>query len=381
MRYRVLLCTSPREKGNAFAVDSGEVKLPSLSPGETGYASIPSLKEYRKHKLFSIGSILELEAFDANGRSVCTRTFPIQTVERYFSLVQIGMDMENSRNAVKGGCRVEEADSLITLHSDSLAVFFRRSDATIFSVLRKKDNRVIPLKDGPLPVGMKMELVSLSARMEQAGDAVLCARYRGGADSIVWRLAPNGLLKMDAVLLNRASGGGGFDDAFTDEAVLNFGFTFSYPEDECTGMRWMGRGPYRVWKNRIPGTNYGIWQKDYNNTITGESTGKLVYPEFKGYHANLYWATIQSRQAPFTVYAATDGVFLRVFTPEEPRGRQDGIHTMPDFPAGDISFLLDIPAIRSFKPISQHGPQSQPGIIRIKKGDEGLKLGLMFDFR
>ena len=62
------------------------------------------------------------------------------------------------------------------------------------------------------------------------------------------------------------------------------------------------------------------------------------------------------------------------------RLRQDGIRTMPDFPAGDLSFLLDIPAIRSFKPISQHGPQSQPGTIRIKKGDEGLKLELAFDF-
>ena len=129
-------------------------------------------------------------------------------------------------------------------------------------------------------------------------------------------------------------------------------------------MRWMGRGPYRVWKNRIPGANYGIWQKDYNNTITGESTDRLVYPEFKGYHANFYWATLQSSTVPFTVYAASDG-----------------INTMPDFPAGDISFLLDIPGIRCFKPISQHGPQSQPGIIRIKKGDEGLRLNLMFDFR
>jgi len=27
------------------------------------------------------------------------------------------------------------------------------------------------------------------------------------------------------------------------------------------------------------------------------------------------------------------------------------------------------------------GPRSQPGIIRIKKGDEGLRLNLMFDFR
>ena len=71
---------------------------------------------------------------------------------------------------------------------------------------------------------------------------------------------------------------------------------------------------------------------------------------------------------------------LRMFTPQEPFGRQDGINTMPDFPSGDISFLLDIPAIRSFKPISQHGPHSQPGIVRIKKGDEGLSIRLVFDF-
>ena len=86
-------------------------------------------------------------------------------------------------------------------------------------------------------------------------------------------------------MLNRASGGGGFDDAFMDEAVLNLGLTFSYPETACAGMRWFGRGPYRVWKNRVKGTNYAVWQKEYNNTITGESFENLVYPEFKGYHS------------------------------------------------------------------------------------------------
>jgi hypothetical protein len=212
-------------------------------------------------------------------------------------------------------------------------------------------------------------------------DAVFCVNYVGGVDSIVWRMSADGLLNMNAVLLNRASGGGGFDDAFMDEQVYNLGLTFSYPEKECTGMRWFGRGPYRVWKNRVPGTNYGIWHKDYNNTITGESFENLVYPEFKGYHANLYWATIENKETPFTVYSASDGIFLRLFTPEEPKGRQDGVNTMPDFPAGDISFLFDIPAIRSFKPVSQHGPQSQPGNIRIKKGDEGIRLNLYFDFR
>ena len=376
MRYRILSCPSPLMGGaGVCVVDSGAVELPPLEPGETGYACMAAWADCGKPETFFKGDVLELEAVAPDGKSVCTRTYPIRGAKNY-----LDAQLASLRVTGEGG-NVEETDSLVILHSAMVDISFRRSNATVCSVLRKRDHHIIPLKDGPLPVGMQMKLVSLTARTERNGDAVLCARYRGGADSIVWRLRPDGLLKMDAVLLNRASGGGGFDDAFTDEAVLNLGFTFSYPEEECTGMRWMGRGPYRVWKNRIPGTNYGIWQKDFNNTITGESTDRLVYPEFKGYHANLYWAVILGEKSAFTVYSATDGVFFRVFTPEEPHGRQDGIHTMPDFPSGDLSFLLDIPAIRSFKPVSQHGPQSQPGIIRIKKGDEGLRLGLLFDFR
>lgn len=317
MRYRVLSCPSPwmGEVGMCVA-DSGAVRLPSLEPGETGYACMSAWSDYGRPEAFFKGDVLELEAFAPDGKSICIRTYPIQTAKCY-----LDAQLASLKGAGEDAC-IEEADSLVILHSATVDVSFRRSDATVYSVLRKRDNHIIPLKDGPLPVGMQMKLVSLSARTEQNGDAVLCARYRGGADSIVWRLRPDGLLKMDAVLLNRASCGGGFDDAFTDEAVLNFGFTFSYPEEECTGMRWMGRGPYRVWKNRIPGTNYGIWQKDFNNTITGESTDKLVYPEFKGYHANLYWAEILGEKSAFTVYSATDGVFFRVFTPEEPHGRR-----------------------------------------------------------
>lgn len=388
MRWRVLRCASPLHgtnegevipvaDGGAQAwrqvVDSGMVQLPALSPGETGFARMAS------SGLFD-GDILELEAYGANGESICTRTFPIHYAKDYLQREKAAL-LGKANNALQtSASSISENDTLIILHSPAVTVSFRKSDATISSITRNADGQLIPLKDGPVAVGMKMVLNTLSARTEE-GAAILCARYRGAADSIVWRLTPDGLLSMDAVLLNRASGGGGFDDAFTDTEVLNLGFTFSYPEAECSGMRWMGRGPYRVWKNRIPGANYGVWQKDYNNTITGESKDRLVYPEFKGHHANLYWATLQSPIAPFTVYAASDGIFMRVFTPEEPHGRQDGINTMPDFPAGDISFLLDIPGIRCFKPISQHGPQSQPGIIRIKQGDEGLRLNLMFDFR
>ena len=49
-------------------------------------------------------------------------------------------------------------------------------------------------------------------------------------------------------------------------------------------------------------------------------------------------------------------------------------------PEGDIALLLDIQAIKSFKPIPQQGPHSQPGNIRIKSGDEGLRIKVWFDF-
>ena len=366
--YEVLSCDIPMQGAVSRILARGEVTLPALSPGETGKArfSLPAS--------FVEGDVLKLEAFDRDGHRICDWSFPIRLANPYFQrhLAQVSTGL--SGNTVSARNNGKE----IVLKSEKVSVTFDAATGMILRVL--SGNTEIPLTNGPVAVGMKMLYQPASSYVRQdSEEAVFCARYKGGADSIVWRLTSQGLLYMDAVLLNRASGGGGFDDAFMDTEVYNLGLTFSYPERICKGMKWLGRGPYRVWKNRIPGTNYGIWHKDYNNTVTGESYDNLVYPEFKGYHANMYWATFESDTAPFTVYSRTDGIFYRVFTPEEPKGSAK--RTMPEFPEGDISFLLDIPAICSFKPIEQQGPNSQPGNIRIKKGDEGLRLNLMFDFR
>lgn len=368
MTYEVLSCDIPMQGAVSRILARGEVTLPALSPGETGKARFSLLAS------FAEGDVLKLEAFDRDGHRICDWSFPIRLANPYFQrhLAQVATGL--SGNTVSARNNGKE----IVLKSEKVSVTFDAATGMILRVL--SGNTEIPLTNGPVAVGMKMLYQPASSYVRQdSEEAVFCARYKGGADSIVWRLTSQGLLYMDAVLLNRASGGGGFDDAFMDTEVYNLGLTFSYPERICKGMKWLGRGPYRVWKNRILGTNYGIWHKDYNNTVTGESYDNLVYPEFKGYHANMYWATFESDTAPFTVYSRTDGIFYRVFTPEEPKGSAK--RTMPEFPEGDISFLLDIPAICSFKPIEQQGPNSQPGNIRIKKGDEGLRLNLMFDFR
>ena len=93
------------------------------------------------------------------------------------------------------------------------------------------------------------------------------------------------------------------------------------------------------------------------------------------------WLTLHTREQDFTVHTASDGLFVRLYTPEQPADNKSGIEAYPDFPAGDLSFLYEIPAMRSFKPLSEHGPSGQAGHIRIKKGDDGIKMDLEFDFR
>ena len=53
------------------------------------------------------------------------------------------------------------------------------------------------------------------------------------------------------------------------------GVNFSFPENEIKAVDYMGNGPYRVWKNRMKGNQFGIWQKTYNNTETGEAPGYI----------------------------------------------------------------------------------------------------------
>jgi hypothetical protein len=119
------------------------------------------------------------------------------------------------------------------------------------------------------------------------------------------------------------------------------GVDFSYPEELVKGVKWFGDGPYRVWKNRMQGVDLGVHQKDYNNTITG--VPPVIYPEFKGYHSNMYWAKIQSKEQSFLIATSTEDVFLRLYTPDQPEKVYE--RTAPTFPAGDISFMQAIPAI------------------------------------
>ncbi|MDD3080074.1 MAG: glycoside hydrolase family 2 TIM barrel-domain containing protein [Paludibacter sp.] len=365
LKYRLKRISSPLSGVQSILLKEGVVELPAIKRDETSKVVIPVDNDFFK------ADVLEIDAMDADGQVVCTRTFTIKRPQNY-------MELELKTAATGGRAACEIKDTIATMYAGNVHVSFSLNSGLITSVRNEKG--LVSFNKGPVTVGMKVRFKDYKIRQE-AEKSVLTFYYLGGVDSIRWEMLPDGLLHMSALMLNRASGGSGFDDSFMQENITNLGLTFSYPESRVKGMKWFGRGPYRVWKNRIRGTNFGLWDKAYNNTITGESTDTLVYPEFKGYHANLYWATLQTRESDFSIYSESDHVFFRVFTPEEPKYRQNGENTMPDFPEGDLSFLYEIPAIRSFKPTSQQGPDSQPESVRIKKGDEGISMKLWFDFR
>ena len=354
---------SPKERGvnsSAEIVAEGTVTLPDIAPGETGHAHFELPKDYGK------GDILQLEAYNQQGDTVCTWTFPIKRPAEYFAATV--------PNASASGT-ITEQDTLITLSASGVTARLSKNTGLLASL--QKGDTLVPLTNGPLPVGIKAQLREMKIDKEHAR---VVAKYDGGIDSIIWRMTSDGLLGMEVLMLNWRTGNKMKDSEYLPEKCYNLGLTFSYPEEAVSGMRWMGRGPYRVWKNRLPGPQYGVWQKDYNNTVTGEYYYPQIYPEFKGYHANLYWVTLERetrkeeggtrKEGGLTVYTETDGLYLRVFTAEEQRDREGRGKSVPEWPRGDLSFLLAIPAVNS------QGADGEPYTIKIRKDDAGYRIKL-----
>lgn len=143
------------------------------------------------------------------------------------------------------------------------------------------------------------------------------------------------------------------------------GVTFDFPEEGVKKIKWMGNGPYRVWKNRTKGARFGIWEKDYNDTATGEAWD---YPEFKGFHSNMYAADIQTEEGTLSIVMASDDLYLHLFTPSKQVNRNND-NTLGIFPDGNISILNAIsPVGTKFKRASDLGPSSQQNMVVVNRG-------------
>jgi hypothetical protein len=327
---------------------------PDAKPGET------SLVEIDLGESLDDADIFLFTATDHHGNELYTWSWPVlQPRENADKIKEILAGEENE-------ITVQENGNAVTASVNGLEVSFSKSNGTLLSVTNETGK--ISLNGGPVPAGTESVITGTRWEQNAEGNFVFEISTNKYPEKMTWTLHKNGLLKLEASPLQRGM------------TNIDFiGISFNYPEEKCTGIKWMGRGPYRVWKNRLKGSNFGVWEKAYNNTVTGETFNNLVYPEFKGYHGNLYWATLETTESDFTVISETPNLFFQLFTPLKPEHAAGGTH--PPFPEGDLSFLYEIPAIGTkFKQADALGPKSGKGHFRGHAGDEGYPIKLWFDF-
>jgi hypothetical protein len=207
-----------------------------------------------------------------------------------------------------------------------------------------------PFYNGPRLVVGTGTLSKLDQHAD-GNDRVVTATYTGDLKTLSYRLRPNGWMTVE------------YEYNLTGPHQF-FGIGFDYPEGGVRAIRYLGQGPYRVWKNRLAGGTMNVWDKPYNNTITGDVDDlalgqRLVYPEFKGYYADVRWFQLITSKTPVTILVHQPNTFVQFFTPQFPTIREQGKSAV-NFPNTDLSFLNGIPPVGSkFVPPHVTGPQAQ----------------------
>jgi Glycosyl hydrolases family 2, TIM barrel domain/Glycosyl hydrolases family 2, sugar binding domain/Glycosyl hydrolases family 2/Beta galactosidase small chain len=322
----------------------GAPEAPSVPPGGRGTLVLALPDGWRRH------DALEVAVWDPTGRELSTWRWMLRS------------PAEIARKVLppaSGTARYRESGDTITLQAGGTEVDIAKSTARLLGV--RRDGTSISIANGPRPVEGDATLKAL--RHVADGDAqVVEAELDGAIRLIRWRLSGSGVLTLDYRLRPSA----GRHDYI--------GVTFDYPPDRVTGLRWLGRGPYRVWRNRMEGVTFDVWEKAANDGVTG---AVWKYPEFRGHHADLYWATLSTTEGPITIVSETEGIFLRVLTPTFP---SDARYTAVPFPEGDVSILHAIaPMGTKFQPAAALGPSGQPNLVNGRTGTYEGRIDFYFE--
>ncbi|TSD67055.1 glycoside hydrolase family 2 [Inquilinus sp. KBS0705] len=323
---------------------AGTAATINLEPGAKGYLTLNlPLK-------ISGSDALYVTAYDASKNEIFTWSW---------ALSQPSAIAQKVSKSDKDLAVLHENDKNLLVKQGKITYYFDTTTGYLQKVVTAKGE--LALSGGPALAGVKQSLKTLKHSIV-GEDVIIEAVYEGNSSfTAQWVFSPGKLVKLSYQYSQK----GEFDFS---------GITFNFPEDQITGMTWEGRGPYRVWKNRLKGTQFGVWHNNYNNTITGESWN---FPEFKGYYDELYWVTVQNKQVPFTVYTGQKGIFLQMLKPAKPAGATNE-NTNPPFPDGNIGFLNTISPIGTkFQSAERLGPQSQKNMQLNYTPVKGV---LWFDF-
>jgi hypothetical protein len=293
---------------------SGQISAPDIMPGSKGVLEVSLPGSWLSY------DFLYITATDGSGKEIYTWSWPISKPQKISNEIVI------TNGKIKP--TIKEQDSLLIIHVNDIEFLFNRNSGLLKQV--KNPTGIIPFSNGPILCEGENDFKEYTFTYK--GDTLILSGAFGKKSNykiLQWVIYPSGWIKLDVQYC-----------PIGEESSL-MGVSFSYPENLVTSATLLGDGPYRVWKNRTQGVKLGLWDKKYNNTITGYSD-TLIYPEFKGFYSNFYWVKIFTKEQPFTIVTSCEDIFLHLFTPQFPKER---FNIAPAFPSGNISFLHGITAI------------------------------------
>ncbi len=347
------------EPGDGEVFTQGARQGPDVPPGGTGELAINFDPEDlgRNNRLY-------VTVVDPKGREVITvsgftgiRAFTSPRKPREVWARSTGVPAESlPPDPVKETPRVEETDDALIVQA--LASRFTFSKATGRLIAATVDGRDWSFLTGPallglkrqdrsfVPVGPEPTLLSVKHALSTFyGTAGITATYENPRMALHWFVD----LKGKVTLHYEMNVQGELD-------VL--GIRFDLPDRVLKSKRWVGQGPYRVWRNRMEGGQYGVHEVAFNDATPGES---YVYPEFKGYFRDWEWITLETEAGRLTV-SHENSEASPFFGLGKPRDGVDGLLNLPDV---GLSFLEVIPAMRNkFHTTDQLGPQSATPVVK-----------------
>ncbi len=302
-------------EGRDFVANVNNPKFagPSVAPGASGVLRLNLPENWSDH------DALRLTAEDPHGREIYTWTWPLR------SAAQVWERVVNRAGSPANRLTAGIADGELSVTNCSRVWRFDLSNGQLNGV--SIAGQSVALENGPRPVTGSWTTTNVTHGFAGADYVITMNDVTNASDGFRWRVRPNGWLHLSY--------------RYTITGPQSWlGVTFDYPETNVSAMRWLGQGPYRVWKNRRAGQEVAVHYESANNTDTGKQWG---YPEFRGYRGQIYWAQLETAEANFTVVTSTSDLFFRVLTPPLASASRPGVS--PVFPPGNLSFLHAINAM------------------------------------
>jgi hypothetical protein len=287
----------------------GKLVSPSIAPGAKGVLNLSLPADYKNY------DAVILAAFDPFKKEIYRWTWKIKNGEDLLAGVLTTGDSTTT---------FAESDTAYTLKGGENTIVLNKKTGLLQSTQNLAGNN-LSFNKGPVLVQGAANLTG-SKHYRDGKDEVVEFDYNGALKYVRWKMLGSGWTSLEYEYeLN-----GSFPFA---------GVSFSYPENYVLGAKWLGKGPYRQWKNRLQGTPVNVWQNLYNNTKT--SYNPLVYPEFKGYYGDIRWMEFNTVEGKFYVASKDSGLYVRLFDFYGLTGPK----SYPELPVGNISFLDAIPPI------------------------------------